>query len=168
MGEYYLQHHGINGQKWGVRRYQNEDGSLTPEGRVHYQKISDKTVGKVVRKSVGSGLNVGIAAGAATAAKIGAETLAKYGLKASLATGLTELGGIEGAAGAARLAGAAFMGSQAIEKTLEVSTAAAMFGPVAAVGAAAIAALTAGGAIRAAIKGHEANKKLERDNQNKK
>ena len=27
-----LYHHGIKGQKWGVRRYQNEDGSLTEEG----------------------------------------------------------------------------------------------------------------------------------------
>lgn len=31
-----LKHHGIQGQKWGVRRYQNVDGSLTPEGREHY------------------------------------------------------------------------------------------------------------------------------------
>lgn len=28
-----LYHHGILGQKWGIRRYQNKDGSLTPEGR---------------------------------------------------------------------------------------------------------------------------------------
>lgn len=28
-----LYHHGIKGQKWGIRRFQNEDGSLTAEGR---------------------------------------------------------------------------------------------------------------------------------------
>ena len=31
-----LQHHGILGQKWGVRRFQNEDGSLTDAGRDRY------------------------------------------------------------------------------------------------------------------------------------
>lgn len=31
-----LEHHGILGQKWGRRRYQNPDGSLTAEGRKHY------------------------------------------------------------------------------------------------------------------------------------
>ena len=31
-----LYHHGVKGQKWGVRRYQNEDGSLTAEGRDKY------------------------------------------------------------------------------------------------------------------------------------
>lgn len=29
----YLVHHGIKGQKWGVRRFQNEDGSLTRLGK---------------------------------------------------------------------------------------------------------------------------------------
>lgn len=32
----YLIHYGIQGQKWGVRRWQYEDGSLTPEGYEHY------------------------------------------------------------------------------------------------------------------------------------
>lgn len=31
-----LEHAGVKGQKWGVRRYQNEDGSLTEEGKRHY------------------------------------------------------------------------------------------------------------------------------------
>ncbi len=35
----YLEHHGIKGQKWGVRRYQNPDGSLTPEGMARYNRI---------------------------------------------------------------------------------------------------------------------------------
>lgn len=33
---YELYHWGIKGQKWGVRRYQNKDGSLTPAGRKRY------------------------------------------------------------------------------------------------------------------------------------
>ena len=34
--EDYLEHHGIKGQKWGIRRYQNADGSLTEEGKRRY------------------------------------------------------------------------------------------------------------------------------------
>ena len=30
-----LYHHGIKGQKWGVRRYQNADGTLTSAGKAH-------------------------------------------------------------------------------------------------------------------------------------
>lgn len=34
--DYELYHHGIKGQKWGVRRYQNEDGSFTDAGKKRY------------------------------------------------------------------------------------------------------------------------------------
>ena len=33
-----LAHWGIKGQKWGVRRYQNKDGSLTPAGKKRYDR----------------------------------------------------------------------------------------------------------------------------------
>ena len=39
QGELY--HHGIKGQKWGVRRFQNKDGSLTPAGEKRYDESND-------------------------------------------------------------------------------------------------------------------------------
>lgn len=36
----FLRHFGIPGQKWGVRRYQNEDGTLTEEGRQRYLELN--------------------------------------------------------------------------------------------------------------------------------
>lgn len=38
LGQDYFEHHGIQGQKWGVRRFQNDDGSLTEAGRKRYYK----------------------------------------------------------------------------------------------------------------------------------
>ena len=43
MSTDYLSHHGIKGQKWGVRRFQNKDGSLTTAGKNrNYNKINMK------------------------------------------------------------------------------------------------------------------------------
>lgn len=39
MDNDYIQHYGILGQKWGVRRYQNKDGTLTPAGKRHLASL---------------------------------------------------------------------------------------------------------------------------------
>ena len=38
MNDHCLMHHGVKGQRWGVRRYQNEDGSLTSAGKKQQAK----------------------------------------------------------------------------------------------------------------------------------
>ena len=40
----YVIHHGVLGQKWGVRRYQNDDGSYTDAGRRRYTHAEKKTI----------------------------------------------------------------------------------------------------------------------------
>ena len=40
--EQYLAHHGILGQRWGVRRYQNADGTLTASGKKRYKKAQKR------------------------------------------------------------------------------------------------------------------------------
>lgn len=70
-----LQHYGIKGQKWGVRRYQNADGSLTSDGKKRYgssdgsrSKTSEADAQKKERvKKIVAGAAVAVTLTAATA-----------------------------------------------------------------------------------------------------
>lgn len=55
----YLYHHGIKGMKWGVRRFQNEDGSYTAAGKKRYSDNEHADA----RKNVEDAGNIGFLAG---------------------------------------------------------------------------------------------------------
>lgn len=51
MGNNYeLWHWGVKGMRWGVRRYQNKDGSLTPQGKKRYGENSDSNPEETVEE----------------------------------------------------------------------------------------------------------------------
>ena len=69
-----LQHYGILGMKWGIRRFQNPDGSLTKVGEKRYGDAD----GEKKSRGMGKKIAVGIAAGTGlAAAAVGATYLAK-------------------------------------------------------------------------------------------
>lgn len=68
--ETYLAHHGILGMKWGIRRYQNEDGTLTEAGKKHYADSQSMYKGesKKAAKNAAKVASVGAASGLITSA----------------------------------------------------------------------------------------------------
>ena len=59
-----LAHHGIKGQKWGIRRFQNRDGTWTSAGKERYGDDAPDTskTQKITKKKVATGVAVGTAA----------------------------------------------------------------------------------------------------------
>lgn len=51
MDDYAIYHHGIKGQRWGVRRFQNQDGTLTPAGRQRLNTAKDKTLKRLEKRT---------------------------------------------------------------------------------------------------------------------
>lgn len=51
----YLCHYGIKGQRHGVRRFQYEDGSLTPAGKERYAKYTEKTLDSTANLTAAGG-----------------------------------------------------------------------------------------------------------------
>lgn len=81
----YLAHHGIRGQKWGVRRFENADGSLTAAGKARYGSGADK-VEKYSMKATGwenrainakTGIGRGISTSMASSRRMKADRLAE-------------------------------------------------------------------------------------------
>lgn len=123
----YLCHYGILGMKWGIRRYQNKDGSLTAAGKEHYAtgKTRDlakthaglrrrinagKVAAKVVRKASVAGMYGSMAVGT------GAGAAAGLAVTAGNPVGLTvgTLGG--GALGSAGAKAIAYAGQKRLNK----------------------------------------------------
>ena len=100
MSNTYLAHFGIKGQKWGIRRFQNEDGTVTEEGRRHYgygkyqdsEKTTEHTKGRMRQ-----GAKIGAIAGAATGAGITALQVASLigGGYTLIPAGIVALGAAE-------------------------------------------------------------------------
>lgn len=110
----YLEHHGILGMKWGVRRYQNPDGSLTAAGRRHYGR--NYTI-RELKKNIQSASTYEEKKAAVTANKVNRITKTNYRNASTLAA--TSLGGLTGAG---TMAGLMYAGLMSVNPLLPIAS----------------------------------------------
>lgn len=90
-----LYHYGVKGMKWGVRRYQNKDGSLTPAGKKRYSGEANNTDEAVKDKARKRKIIVGTAAATIALAAIGSAVIYKHktsSYRASINTNSLKIG----------------------------------------------------------------------------
>ena len=73
-----LYHYGVKGMKWGVRRYRNKDGSLTPAGKKRYSEESNDSDQSAKDKARRRKIIIGAAAATVALAAIGSASVYAY------------------------------------------------------------------------------------------
>ena len=87
-----LSHHGILGMKWGIRRYQNSDGSLTAAGKKRYD-VSDRKSGENSsgKKRLSTSQKVAIGVGTALATKSVLDSISNYNTANAMLDGIAKI-----------------------------------------------------------------------------
>lgn len=103
MSNVVLAHHGIRGMKWGRRRYQNEDGTLTPEGKARYGEEGDsksraRVISEKAKAAADKAFDQRIKTGKdkapiSPAEKVSKETSSAFNEASKLAGGIAQLQG---------------------------------------------------------------------------
>lgn len=116
-----LYHHGVKGQRWGVRRYQNEDGSLTPEGIKklnHYKRVKQRYVtGRTPKHKRADTITRVLT----TTALAGGNALAAYFWDDKIKTSKRVVRGVLAAIGSTSISVAAFKGGDMAAKIIEAN-----------------------------------------------